>query len=280
MFSHEAKLYKLSKVPGNYTEYAKKPHLGNYLTKVRQFPRHPETIKTKRIFRMAKKNKDKKKDNAIRHILFDVDGPLVSFLTKAGELILLSLMWILTCLPVVTIGAASAALYHTVVKSVRHGIGYPVRSYFRNFRRLLKRGIIATVPLLIWAVLMFLFNRYVAHVELSLSTFAAKVFVILVIITLSIAVYLFPIISRFRVSVGRAVMMAFIISGQHFFVTLLHVAAIGGLVYLIFYILPIPSLFVLPAILCFLSSLLLEKVLKNYMPDKPDEGSEALWLYE
>ncbi|MCR5829273.1 MAG: YesL family protein [Lachnospiraceae bacterium] len=229
---------------------------------------------------MAEQSKNRLRDNAIRHILFDVDGPVVTFLTKAGELILLSIMWILTCLPVITIGAASAALYHTVVKSVRHGIGYPVRSYFGNFRRLLKRGIIATIPLIVCAVLMFLFNRYVAHVEISLSTFAAKVLVIFTIIVTSVTVYLFPIISRFRVSVGRAVMMAFIVSGQHFFVTLLHVAALGGLVYTAFYILPIPSLFILPAILCYLSSLLMEKVLRKYMPDKPDEGSEALWLYE
>jgi len=235
--------------------------------------------KRKRDFRMAEQSK-KLNDNAIRHILFDVDGPVVSFLTKTGELILLSLMWILTCLPVITIGAASAALYHTVVKSIRHGIGYPVRSYFGNFKRFLKRGIAATIPLLIWAVLMFLFNMYVAHVEISLSTLTAKVFVIFVIITLSVITYLFPIISRFRVSAGRAVMMAFIISGQHFIVTLLHVAAIGGLVYLGIYILPIPGLFVLPAILCFLSSILMEKVLRKYMPEKPEENSEASWLYE
>ncbi|MCR5432565.1 MAG: DUF624 domain-containing protein [Lachnospiraceae bacterium] len=229
---------------------------------------------------MAEQIKTKQNDNAIRHILFDVDGPVVSFLTKAGELILLSLMWILTCLPVITIGAASAALYHTVVKSVRHRIGYPVRSYFISFRRLLKKGIAVTIPLLVWAVLMFLFNRYVAHVEISLSTLAAKVFVIFVIITLSVSVYLFPIVSRFRVSAGRALMMAFIISGQHFVITLLHVAAIGGLVYLSIYILPIPGLFVLPAILCFLSSILMEKVLRKYMPDKPEKDSEISWLYE
>ncbi len=229
---------------------------------------------------MVQQSKKPATDNIVRHFLFDVDGPLVSFLTKTGELILLSLMWIVTCLPVITIGAASAALYHTVVKSVRHGVGYPARSYIKNFRRFLKRGTLATIPLLIVTSAMYFFNRYVAHVEISLSTFEAKVFVIIVIITLSTGFYLFPVISRFRVSTGQALMMAFIISGKHFFVTLLHIAAIGGLIYSVFYVLPILSILFLPGILCYLSSLPMEKVLRNYMPDAPEKNSEAVWLYE
>ena len=206
---------------------------------------------------MVQQSKKPATDNIVRHFLFDVDGPLVSFLTKTGELILLSLMWIVTCLPVITIGAASAALYHTVVKSVRHDVGYPARSYIKNFRRFLKRGTLATIPLLIVTSAMYFFNRHVAHVEISLSTFEAKVFVILVIITLSTCLYLFPVISRFRVSTGQALMMAFIIS-----------------------VLPILSILFLPGILCFLSSLPMEKVLRNYMPDAPEKNSEAVWLYE
>lgn len=229
---------------------------------------------------MAQQTKNTPNEKSVRYFLFAPDGPLVSFLTKTGELILLSFMWILTCLPVITIGAASAALYHTVVKSVRHGIGYPIRSYFNSFRMFLGKGTALTIPLLIWGALMFLFNRYVAHVEISLSTFTAKIFVIFVIVTLSVAVYLFPIVSRFRISAGQAVTMAFVISGKHFVVTLLHIAAIGGSIYLSLFILPIPSLFVLPAILCFLSSLPMEKVLRGYMPDSPGENGEAAWLYE
>ena len=229
---------------------------------------------------MVQQSKKPATDNIVRHFLFDVDGPLVTFLTKTGELIILSLMWILTCLPVVTIGAASAALYNTVVMSVRKGIGYPVRSYLKNFRSFFKRGLAVTIPLIIWTLLLILFNVYAAHVEVSLSTFAAKMLVICVIVTLSVTVYLFPIISDFGVSAGRAGLMAFIISGRHFVVTLMHIAAIGGLVYLAFYVLPIFSLFVLPGILCFLSSIPMENVLRKYKPDRPEEESKASWLYE
>lgn len=216
---------------------------------------------------------------SLRQIFLDVDGPVVTFLTKVGHLILLGVVWLLTSLPVVTMGTASIALYHAVVKSVRHERGYPVKEYFKAFRQHLKKGIIATVILLLWAAGLVVLNWKVVHVEQSLKTLPAKALVIVVILTLSLVTYLFPIMSRFRVSVGQAFTMAFIISGQHFIVTLIHIAAIGGLVYLVIYILPLLTLLFLPAFWMFLSSLLMEKVLKDYMPE-PTEETEDMWYYE
>ena len=39
------------------------------------------------------------------------DSKIIQFLNRLGELILLNLCFLLCCLPVVTVGAASAALY-------------------------------------------------------------------------------------------------------------------------------------------------------------------------
>ena len=198
---------------------------------------------------------------SIRQILFDVDGPVVTFLTKTGELILLGLVYVLCCLPVVTMGAATTALYNTVGKSIRYGRGYPVREFFRAVKQYFKKSSIAGIILLAWCVGLFFLNMYAVHVELSLKTFAAKGFVILVILTLAIAAYLFPILSRFRVSVGGAFSMAFIISGQHFIVTLIHIVAFAGLVYLYIFVLPLLTLLFIPACWMLGSNLLMERVL-------------------
>ena len=216
---------------------------------------------------------------SLRHILLDVDGPVVTFLTKCGELILLGIMWILTSLPILTIGTSTTALYHAVVKSVRHERGYPLREYWKAFRQHLKKGCIATFILLVWTAGLVFINWKWVHIEQSLKPLSAKLLVILVILTLSLTTYLFPIISRFRVSVGQAFTMAFIISGEHFIVTLLHLAAIGGLVYLVIFILPILTLLFLPAFWMLLSSLLMERVLRQYMPE-PTEEQEEMWMYE
>ena len=204
---------------------------------------------------------------------------MVTFLTKTGELILLGLVWLLTSLPVVTIGTATTALYHAVVKSVRHERGYPLKEYWKAFRQHLAKGSIATLILLAWTAALVFWNWKSVHIEQSLKPVSAKVLVILVILTLAITTYLFPIISRFRVSLGQAFTMAFIISGEHFIVTLIHLAAMAGLVYLIIFVIPILTLFFLPAFWMFLSSLLMERVLRQYMPE-PTEEQEEMWMYE
>ena len=216
---------------------------------------------------------------SIRKILFDVDGPVVTFLTKTGELILLGLVYILCCVPVITFGPATTALYHAVVKSVRRGRGYPIREFFWAMRTHFKKAAIAGTIFLAWCAGLFFLNMKVIHVEQSLQPFRAKAFVILVILTTAIAIYLFPILSRFRVSVGGAYNMAFLISGQHFIVTLLHIAAAVGLVYLYLCVLPLLTLLILPAFWVFLSSLLMERVLKSYMPE-PKEDEKDRWYYE
>jgi len=216
---------------------------------------------------------------SIRQIFFDVDGPVVTFLTKTGELILLGLVYVLCCLPVVTFGAATTSLYNAVGKSIRHGRGYPVREFFRGMKQYFKRSTIAGLILLAWCVGLVLLNMKAVHVEQSLQSFAAKGFVILVILTLAIAVYLFPILSRFRISVGGAFSMAFIISGQHFIVTLIHIAVFAGLVYLYIFVIPILTLLFIPAFWMLGSNLLLERVLKDYMPE-PTEEEKDRWYYE
>lgn len=43
--------------------------------------------------------------------LLDIEGPVIGFLEKGGQLIVLSVLWLVCCLPVVTIGAVHHFLY-------------------------------------------------------------------------------------------------------------------------------------------------------------------------
>ena len=51
--------------------------------------------------------------------MFQMENPLMRMLTKIGNFILASFYWLLTCIPVVTIIPACAALFHTVTKVIR-----------------------------------------------------------------------------------------------------------------------------------------------------------------
>ena len=56
--------------------------------------------------------------------LFSPDSAIGKALTKIGELVILSIIWFITSLPVITIGASTTALYYATVKSLRMGRGY------------------------------------------------------------------------------------------------------------------------------------------------------------
>ena len=43
--------------------------------------------------------------------IFDMDSPVMQAMNKLGSMIWISLLWLLCCLPAVTIGASTAALY-------------------------------------------------------------------------------------------------------------------------------------------------------------------------
>ncbi|MCF0131642.1 MAG: YesL family protein [Pseudobutyrivibrio sp.] len=57
-----------------------------------------------------------------------------TFLGKAVDVILLSLLWCLTSLPVFTIGASTVALYYTIHKCVYQDRDYCFKTYFVAFK--------------------------------------------------------------------------------------------------------------------------------------------------
>ncbi len=71
--------------------------------------------------------------------LFGMDSRLMGALMKIGDLLCLSVLWLVCSLPIFTIGASSAALYAAVLHCLRRneaGIWKHFRDAFReNFKR-------------------------------------------------------------------------------------------------------------------------------------------------
>ena len=71
--------------------------------------------------------------------LFSLDSPVFRFLTKLGTLIMLSLCWLVCCIPLVTIGASTAALLRSCF-DLREDKGGIYRTFFKAFVCDLKLG--------------------------------------------------------------------------------------------------------------------------------------------
>lgn len=73
--------------------------------------------------------------------LFSVDGPLYQFFSRLLDMLKLNFLWLLFSLPVVTIGASTAAAFSITLKMVDEREGYIARQFFTAFKANLRQGI-------------------------------------------------------------------------------------------------------------------------------------------
>lgn len=220
---------------------------------------------------------------------FSSDGPLYQFLDKIGHLILLNILWLLCCLPVVTIIPATTAFYYATIKSIRRGHGYAFREFFTSFKNNLARGIPLSLVLTALGLLL-MFNFKVAwQAQTKQSTVFAMIYLILLFFYAGFVIYICPVLSRFSIRIRPLARMASVMVFRHLPVTILLMAGTGICGVFLYSAVSaaqseastspmLAMLFLLPGIWCFASTYLVEPILRKYMPPKP-EGDKS-WYYE
>ena len=89
--------------------------------------------------------------------LFHSDSPLMRFLETVTELFLLNLLWLVCCIPMVTAGPATLALYSVTRDMIRGNGPGAIRAFFRAFESNFRQGLGLFFSLLIPAVLAVLY---------------------------------------------------------------------------------------------------------------------------
>ncbi len=214
-----------------------------------------------------------------RRPILDVDGPVMTFLTKTGEMIILSIVFLALCIPVITIGASCSALYFAVVKNIRHSRGYPVQEFWKCFKRTFKNSTFVTLVLMVVAAAMYMLIRAAVSMESTQGSFLLRVYTVLLVVVAGVTLYVFPVISRFSVSAGECVGLAFLMAGRGIGYTVLMLLMAGGLIYLYIYYIPLLTILLLPSLWTLISSFMIERVMRRYMPE-PGENDEMRWYYE
>lgn len=155
--------------------------------------------------------------------LFNPDNPLMRFITKLTYSVYLNILWFLCCLPVVTAGASTTALFYVTLKMARNEEGNITKEFFRAFRRNLKQ---ATG---VWLVLCALgavlaFDGYVFYhmrFENVFWTLCTAVFCVAAAAYAIVLMYIFPLLARFDNTVGAMFKNALFIGVRFLFCTAL-----------------------------------------------------------
>ena len=131
--------------------------------------------------------------------LFHLDNPVFQVLTRIADLAMLSVVCIVCCLPVVTIGPALVALHKTVYDlTIERGSGI-LRTYFRAFRENLRQGIIAgLLGLLAVAAAVCDIILLRLYYKGSAYTLLICLLYLLSFLILGVLAYLLPLIGRYE----------------------------------------------------------------------------------
>ncbi len=131
--------------------------------------------------------------------MFNPDNPFMQFLARVGELIILNFIFLLCCIPVVTAGAAAAALQKSV-QSILYEEDEPIsRVYRRAFRENFKQATILWCFVLFFLAAMgangFLLNTFF---EGNTVTLLGTVLIFVTAAVLSVVNLAFPVMVRYE----------------------------------------------------------------------------------
>ena len=192
---------------------------------------------------------------------------------KVIDMVLLSVYWLVSCIPVFTIGTATAALYYTTQKVVKNDRGYASGEYWRAFKGNFKVG---TLCWLIHLVIGFIFadECYICWQmwrDGDAVGWLWLVFLALSLLNLMTALFTFPYIARFEDRVKRVMKNALFIMLLHLPRALFQVLLLAVFVLCIAFFPPL--ILIGPSGYMLLSSNILEKVFRKYM-SKEDLAAE------
>ena len=167
--------------------------------------------------------------------IFGYEGSFITVTEKIFDIMFLSILWFLSCIPLLTIGAAVTALYYTVQKAKKNE-GYLYREYWKAFRQNLKPSLI------------FFFVLY------GLCLF----------FILGIQMYAFPALSRFDMPAGWILKLSIYLCFRHIGRTILVLGVTAMAFAFVYYCWPV--ILVIPYLTHCVYGYLIEPVLELHMP--------------
>lgn len=209
--------------------------------------------------------------------LFAIDGPYARVMNWIWNILVISVLWVVCCIPVFTIGASSTAAYYTAAKVIRGREGKAVSEFFHAFRTNFKQTVGFSIGYVVVAVVVLLECYYIYN-ESQIPLPVLYLFYGMVLVLVANAQYLFALMSRFNHSSFSFLRMAVMCSFRHLITTILLLLLLA-LCCVAVYLMPW-GIFLFPGLMFLLKTYPMERVLRKYMPDLDDDDPEKQkWYY-
>lgn len=148
--------------------------------------------------------------------MFDIDSPIMNVLNKVMNIVIVNLCFILSCLPIITVGAAITAMYSVNLKMAHDEETYVFTFYWKAFRRNFAQSTICwlfvvTAGAVLGIDFWFIGNTMTGVIK---NVFYAVIIVSTVVYGI-ILIYVFPYIARFENKLLICIKNSLIIGGAN-----------------------------------------------------------------
>lgn len=152
--------------------------------------------------------------------VFDIENPVWSTFSKILDVIILNVLFLLCCIPVITIGSSVTALYFTAMRLVSGNVTYVTRDFFRSFKQNFKQSLVTELIVFDAGVILAVFTYLCVIVD---SYMGKVVFIVGDILFAAVLTYVFPALAKFNVSTKKLFYNSAVMAVVHFPFTILNV---------------------------------------------------------
>ena len=201
--------------------------------------------------------------------LFDCNNKFFSTMTKVADGIILGILWLVCSIPLITIGASSAAFYYAYTKCIRQERGYVLEAFFHGFKTSFKQATVGWLVLIVIAAIE-LFDCFVLITMGGSSPISGVLLAVVILILIGItlmALCFFPYIARYENTLKESLKNCLLILFSNFvWAVLLFLILCAAVLAAVCF--PILSI-IMPAAYMFFANKILEHVFRKYM--QPDD---------
>lgn len=201
------------------------------------------------------------------------DSPVIAFLNKLTDLVLLNVLWLICSIPVITIGASTTAMYYVSITSIRSGDGYVVRRFFKSFKESFRQITPIWLVMVVCGVLFIGDLIFWNQVEGPIGKIMLVVSAVIIMMLVVIGIWVFPVFAKFT-GTRRNLLKnsaAFAVGYLPYTVIILVITAVTVYVNLVSVVANSIMLFIGFALLSYIQSFFFYKVFMNHIDEKYDD---------
>ncbi|NCB94131.1 MAG: DUF624 domain-containing protein [Clostridia bacterium] len=155
--------------------------------------------------------------------LFSADNKIFQFINRLFFSAWLNILWFICCIPIVTIGASTTALYYVSLKMAANEEGNITAQFFHSFRENIKKATGIWMILLVVGIILGTdgYVLYRIHYDNILWTICTAFLIGAAILYLIILLNIFPLLAHFDNTIKAMFKNAFIVGVRYLFCTIM-----------------------------------------------------------